>query len=184
MFIIANVVTGSCGHSNAAALVSNSTFIVKNIVDYACKSSHASAAPQLPLLAATLHRTQLLAAFSSALRSAPALPFWGSSGPDGTVEGAAIGYASSLDALSYTADMLAEHMGDTSVAAGAAPHVLQLLSNGELQRLLLEAMERVVELYEEETGLVSSSEAGGPHGAAAPAPPTSSARRHQLQRRA
>ncbi|KXZ53543.1 hypothetical protein GPECTOR_7g993 [Gonium pectorale] len=171
-FNIGSIVTGSCGHSNAAAIVCNSPFLVKNLVEYACKSSHASAAARLPLLAVTLHRTQLLAAVSSALRSAPALPFWGSSGPDGPVEAAAIGYASSLDALSYTADVLAEHMGDTSVAAGAAPHVLQLLSNGELQRLLLEAMERVAELYEKEAGL-ASSEAGVPHGAAEPPSPTS-----------
>ncbi|KXZ53538.1 hypothetical protein GPECTOR_7g988 [Gonium pectorale] len=163
-----STVMRSGGHSNAANLVSNSTFIVQNLVEYACKSSHASAAPRLPLLAATLHRTQLLAAASSALRSAPALPFWGSSGPDGPVEGAAIGYASGLDALSLTAGVLAGHEGGSAVGtADAVPRVLELISGGELQRLLLEAIEQVAKLYEEETGL---AESGVPHGAAAPPP--------------
>ncbi|KXZ53499.1 hypothetical protein GPECTOR_7g949 [Gonium pectorale] len=168
----ASNVTGFGGHSEVVNLVCNTSFLMNSLVEYVCKSSHASAAPRLPLLAATLHRTQLLAAVSSALRSAPALPFWGSAGPDGPVETAAMGYASGLTALSNTAYMLAEHMEGTAAAAGAVPHVLELLSDGELQRLLLEAMERVAELYEEETGM-ASSEAGCPHGAAAPPPPPS-----------
>ncbi|KXZ53535.1 hypothetical protein GPECTOR_7g985 [Gonium pectorale] len=170
IFNFASNVTGSGGHSNVANLVSNSSLLVKSLVDYACKSSHASAAPRLPLLAATLHRTQLLAAVSSALRSAPALPFWVSGSPDGPVEAAAVAYASGLDTLSCTAEVLAKHLGGTAVAADAVARVLGLLSNGELQRLLLEAMERVAELYEEETGL-ASLESGSPHEATAPPPP-------------
>ncbi|KXZ53497.1 hypothetical protein GPECTOR_7g947 [Gonium pectorale] len=171
-FSIADNVTGSGGHNNAATLVSNASFTVKNLVEYACKSSHASAAPRLPLLAATLHRTQLLAAVSSALRSAPALPFWGSGGADGPVEAAAVAYAGSLDSLLFTTSALAKHVVSAPAAVGAVPYVLELLSGGELQRLLLEEMERVAELYEEEAGM-ASSEAGGPHGATALSPSSS-----------
>ncbi|KXZ53191.1 hypothetical protein GPECTOR_7g1084 [Gonium pectorale] len=149
-------------HTNAAVLVSNSCVLMMNLVQYASTSSHPSAAAGLLRLASSLRRSQLIPAVSSALRSAPALPFG-----DGRLATAADCHARGLDTLSCTAGVLAGHVQGAAAAADLVPCVLELISDGELQRLLLEAMERVAELYEEETGL-ASSETGGPHGAAVP----------------
>ncbi|KXZ41645.1 hypothetical protein GPECTOR_343g85 [Gonium pectorale] len=153
------------GHTACTLILYTAAFIVQTLTGVMVASPRGTASDTLPRLAATLQRTGLLTAVSSALLAAPACEV--RSGD--TLERSAAHLASALlnitNAVAALTRTLLQSGGQPGRGSPAAAPLMTLIAAPEVQRLLLAAMERVAELYERELGLAPAAGGGGGGGA-------------------